>query len=67
MWQVPDNISIIYAFLIATLMLYFVGTAVYWRRAFLSLRSKPYNQMRMAHQHFRLSVRLRFQGSPNDS
>ncbi len=48
----------IYAFLIATLMLYFVGTAVYWRRAFLSLRAKPYNQMRMAHQHFRLSVRL---------
>ena len=46
-----------YAILVAMLMLYFVGAAVYWRRAFLSLREKPYNQMRMAHQHLRLSVR----------
>ena len=48
----------VYALLIASLMVYFVGAAVYWRRAFVSLRDKPYNQMRMAHQHLRLSVRV---------
>ena len=53
----PGRITALYAVLVSALMLYFVGAAVYWRRAFPSLREKPYNQMRMAHQHFRLSVR----------
>jgi len=56
--QVPTRITSLYTLLVASLMVYFIGAAVYWRRAFLSLREKPYNQMRMAHQHLRLSVRV---------
>jgi len=63
--QVPARITVLYTLLVASLMVYFIGAAVYWRRAFLSLREKPYNQMRMAHQHLRLSVRLR--GDPGAS
>ena len=54
----PGRVTALYAALVSALMVYFIGTAVYWRRAHLSLREKPYGQMRMAIQHFRLSVRL---------
>ncbi len=54
----PGSVTGLYAGLVTTLMVYFIGTAFYWRRAYLSLREKPYGQMRMAIQHFRLAVRF---------
>jgi hypothetical protein len=49
--------DIIYAFLITSLFVYFIGTGFYLRRSFVYLRTKPYNQMRMANQHLRINVR----------
>ena len=48
----------IYAFLITSLFVYWIGTGYYLRRSFIYLRTKPYNQMRMANQHLRINVRL---------
>ena len=49
--------DIIYAFLITSLFVYFIGTFFLLRRSFVYLRTKPYNQMRMANQHLRINVR----------
>ena len=38
--------------------MYWIGTGYYLRRSFVYLRTKPYNQMRMANQHLRINVRL---------
>ena len=46
----------IYAFLIASLFVYWIGTGFFLRRSFIYLRTKPYNQMRMANQHLRINV-----------
>ncbi len=55
----PDKADdAIYAFLITSLFVYWIGTAYLLRRSFIYLRTKPYNQMRMANQHLRINVRL---------
>lgn len=46
-----------YSVLVAMLFGYFLGTAFYVRLAHSALRTKPYNQMRIAHQMLRLQVR----------
>ena len=48
--------DVIYALLIASLFVYFLGTGFLLRRSFVYLRTKPYNQMRMANQHLRINV-----------
>ena len=63
----PDTTDdIIYAFLITSLFVYFISTGFYLRRSFVYLRTKPYNQMRMANQHLRINVRtVRMSGHLN--
>ena len=54
--HIPTNITVLYAFLVALLFCYFLGTAALLRHAFCALRLKPYCQMRMGNQILRLQV-----------
>ena len=55
----PAVLTVLYSVLVALLFGYFLGTATYLRLAHNNLRTKPYNQMRIAHQMLRLQVRAR--------
>ena len=55
--HVPTVDAALYSVVTALLFGYFLGTAFFLRRAFCVLRTKPYNQMRMAHQNLRLQAR----------